>query len=116
MCHADKVQQEFEGWGTSLCWFANIAGGYTDPLRTYLADLLFDVSKGLGMQICRYNIGGAGWGTLDIPNFRYGANVERCGPLTSFRLCSMGCGTDMHAHFSELSPAAEAESSLSVEP
>lgn len=72
-----RVQQEFEGWGTSLCWFANIAGGFPDPLRTYLADLLFDVSKGLGMQICRYNIGGAGWGTLDIPNFRYGADVER---------------------------------------
>ncbi|CAL8471754.1 g11296 [Coccomyxa elongata] len=71
-----RVQQEFEGWGTSLCWFANIAGGFPDPLRTYLADLLFDVNKGLGMQICRYNIGGAGWGTLDVPNFRYGANVE----------------------------------------
>lgn len=77
MCLAGRVHQEFEGWGTSLCWFANIAGGFPDPLRTYLADLLFDVSKGLGMQICRYNIGGAGWGTLDVPNFRYGADVER---------------------------------------
>jgi hypothetical protein len=50
---AENVQQEFEGWGTSLCWFANVAGGYPNPLRNYLADLLFDVEKGLGLQICR---------------------------------------------------------------
>ena len=30
------------------------------------------------MQICRYNIGGSGWGTTDAKNFRYGANIERC--------------------------------------
>ena len=75
---ADREQQAFEGWGTSLCWFANVAGGYPDPQRNYLADLLFDLKKGLGLQICRYNIGGSGWGTLDVPNFRYGANIERC--------------------------------------
>lgn len=79
LCYAtDKEQQAFEGWGTSLCWFANVAGGYPDPQRNYLADLLFDPQKGLGLQICRYNIGGSGWGTLDVPNFRYGANIERC--------------------------------------
>ncbi len=76
--HAAKEQQAFEGWGTSLCWFANVAGGYPDPLREYLADLLFDVQRGLGLQIARYNIGGSGWGCGDVANFRYGANVERC--------------------------------------
>ena len=78
MLPADKRQQHFEGWGTSLCWFANVVGGYPDAQRSYLADLLFDPQKGLGLQICRYNIGGSGWGTLDVPNFRYGANIERC--------------------------------------
>ena len=80
MSVADAEQQAFEGWGTSLCWFANVAGGYPDPQRNYLADLLFDPEKGLGLQICRYNIGGSGWGTLDVPNFRYGANIERSPP------------------------------------
>jgi hypothetical protein len=40
---AGRVQQEFEGWGTSLAWFANIIGRFADPLRSHLADLLFDV-------------------------------------------------------------------------
>lgn len=39
---AERVQQEFEGWGTSLAWFANIVGRFPDPLRSHLADLLFD--------------------------------------------------------------------------
>ena len=39
---AERVQQEFEGWGTSLAWFANIIGRFPDPLRSHLADLLFD--------------------------------------------------------------------------
>ena len=34
------------------------------------------------MQICRYNIGGSGWGTADVKNFRYGANIERCAATT----------------------------------
>ena len=79
-CAAGKVQQAFEGWGTSLCWFANVAGAYPDPLRTYLADLLFDPARGLGLQIARYNIGGSGWGCGDVANFRFGANIERRAP------------------------------------
>ena len=39
---AERVQQEFEGWGTSLAWFANIVGRFPEPLRSHLADLLFD--------------------------------------------------------------------------
>ncbi|KAK9843650.1 hypothetical protein WJX81_001138 [Elliptochloris bilobata] len=72
----ERVQQDFEGWGTSLAWFANIVGRFPDPLRNHLADLLFDAKVGLGMQICRYNIGGSGWDTADVGNFRYGANIE----------------------------------------
>ncbi len=43
---ADRGQQEFEGWGTSLAWFANIVGRFPDPLRSHLADLLFDAKVG----------------------------------------------------------------------
>jgi len=45
--------RHFEGWGTSLCWWANVVGGYTN--REDYADLAF---KQLGLNIVRYNIGG----------------------------------------------------------
>ena len=70
-------RQQFEGWGTSLCWFANIVGGFPDPIRHHLMDLLFDHEKGLGIEICRYNIGGSGWSNKDTGNFRYGADIAR---------------------------------------
>ena len=47
----------FEGWGTSLCWWANRIG-YSDALAQQAAVLLFDAETGLGMNIARYNIGG----------------------------------------------------------
>ena len=48
---------KFEGWGTSLCWWANRIG-YSDVLAQKAAELLFDPETGLGMNIARYNIGG----------------------------------------------------------
>ena len=48
---------KFEGWGTSLCWWANRIG-YSDVLAQKAADLLFNAETGLGMNIARYNIGG----------------------------------------------------------
>ncbi|MET9660655.1 RICIN domain-containing protein [Streptomyces sp. NPDC006510] len=50
-------QQRFEGWGTSLVWFANVTGGYPQEIREKLADLLFG-DDGLALNIARYNIGG----------------------------------------------------------
>ena len=46
----------FEGWGTSLCWWANRLG-YSDALAQQSADLFFS-DEGLGFNIMRYNIGG----------------------------------------------------------
>ena len=46
----------FEGWGTSLCWWANRIG-YSDSLSEQAAELFFGES-GLRMNIARYNIGG----------------------------------------------------------
>ncbi len=48
----------FEGWGTTLAWFANVTGGWSDADRNALADLLFG-SNGLRLNIVRYNIGGS---------------------------------------------------------
>ncbi|MFC0111918.1 RICIN domain-containing protein [Kibdelosporangium aridum] len=50
-------QQPFEGWGTSLVWFANVTGGYPEPIRRRLVDMLFG-DNGLNLNIARYNIGG----------------------------------------------------------
>lgn len=84
-------QQKFEGWGTSLCWFANIVGGFPDPLRVHLMDLLFDSKHGLGLEICRYNIGGSGWDNKDTGNFRYGADLPRSAPSSNAISLSFSC-------------------------
>ena len=47
----------FEGWGTSLCWWANRLG-YSEVLTEKAAKAFFDPEEGLGMNIARYNIGG----------------------------------------------------------
>lgn len=46
----------FQGWGTSLCWWANRLG-YSDELAQQAADLFFS-EQGLNFNIMRYNIGG----------------------------------------------------------
>ncbi|SFC88284.1 glycoside hydrolase [Butyrivibrio sp. YAB3001] len=48
---------EFEGWGTSLCWWANRLG-YNDKLTQDAAEAFYNKETGLGMNIGRYNIGG----------------------------------------------------------
>ena len=50
-------QRPFEGWGTSLCWWANRIG-YSDELSEMAARAFFDEKDGLGMNIVRFNIGG----------------------------------------------------------
>lgn len=47
---------EFEGWGTSLCWWANRVG-YSEKLTEQAGELFFS-EDGLGLDIARYNIGG----------------------------------------------------------
>src|SRR5688572_23157678 len=47
----------FEGWGTSLCWFANEIGRWPEADKAAIADAIFSV-RGLGFTIARYNIGG----------------------------------------------------------
>ncbi len=47
---------EFEGWGTSLCWWANRIG-YSDSLAQQAADVFYG-DDGLRLNIARFNIGG----------------------------------------------------------
>lgn len=47
---------KFQGWGTSLCWWANRVG-YSDVLAQKTADLFYG-DEGLRMNIARFNIGG----------------------------------------------------------
>ncbi|WJK39214.1 RICIN domain-containing protein [Solwaraspora sp. WMMA2056] len=58
--------QPFQGWGTSLVWFANATGDYPDEIRDELADLLFG-DDGLNLNIARYNIGGGN--APDVPDY-----------------------------------------------
>ena len=71
----ENTRQQFEGWGTSLCWFGNVVGGYGDENREAIADLLFDLEKGIGLNMVRYNIGGG-----DAPSHNHmGAGREMEG-------------------------------------
>lgn len=69
--------QIFEGFGTSLCWWAHIVGRFDmmgrsgKAVKEELMDLLFDVEKGLGMNIVRYNIGGG-----DQPSHHHIKRIE----------------------------------------
>ena len=49
--------QKIEGWGGSLCWWANIMGGYSDIDVLKICDWVTD-PNGLNMNIFRFNIGG----------------------------------------------------------
>ena len=50
---ASVVATNFEGWGSSLCWWANVVGGYAN--RDIYMNLAFTQLK---LNIVRYNIGG----------------------------------------------------------
>lgn len=54
----DIKYQQFEGWGTSLCWWAVLAGKWSEQNRNKLIDAIVDQDTGLGYNCFRYNIGG----------------------------------------------------------
>lgn len=73
--------QTIEGWGTSLAWWAEGAGGWSDAgQRARLADALFDPDTGLGLNVVRYNIGGYGPGETCTAGFRTGGAVPTFEP------------------------------------
>ncbi len=60
---ASMQYQTFDGWGTSLAWWANECGDWTrehssgKTQRDYIMELLFS-EEGLNWNIARYNVGG----------------------------------------------------------
>ena len=71
--------QTFKGWGTSLSWWGNAIGNWSDSTKQdEILDLLYDQTNGLGLTVARYNIGGG-----DDPShthMRNGANLEGYQP------------------------------------
>jgi O-glycosyl hydrolase len=68
-----QSKQIIEGWGTSLIWFANVIGGWSNTNREAIADLLFCPKSGIGLNIVRYNIGGGE--NPDHKHMRAGATI-----------------------------------------
>ncbi len=60
------ASEPFEGWGTSLVWFANATGNYPADVRQKLFDAVFG-EDGLNLNIARYNIGGGN--ATDVPSY-----------------------------------------------
>lgn len=65
--------QTLEGWGVSLAWWANVAGGWSDAKIDTLCTWLTSPS-GLNMNIFRFNI--AGGDTPSHNHMRYAANLQ----------------------------------------
>ena len=61
-----SAAEPFEGWGTSLVWFANATGNYPADVRQKLFDAVFG-EDGLNLNIARYNIGGGN--ASDVPSY-----------------------------------------------
>ena len=67
--------QLFEGWGTSLAWWAYQIGGWSSSKKNQFLDLIVDPVAGLGYNIFRYNIGGG-----DAPDHNHmGTNRQMPG-------------------------------------
>ena len=54
---ASSRRQQVDGWGVSLCWWANMCGKWSDTNVTQLVKWLVS-PNGLNMNVFRYNIGG----------------------------------------------------------
>jgi O-glycosyl hydrolase len=72
--------QTIQGWGTSLAWWANIIGGWSDSQRTALANALYDTSDGIGLNVVRYNFGADGPGNTCESQITAGRNVPSFEP------------------------------------
>ncbi|MBO3103932.1 glycoside hydrolase [Cellulomonas fengjieae] len=70
-----RASEPFQGWGTSLVWFAHATGGYPEDLREELYQLVFG-EEGLNLTIARYNVGGGNATDVDSAAYmRKGGDV-----------------------------------------
>lgn len=80
----------WQGWGCSLCWWANIFGTRTD-----LADIVFSTNytklngvnlPGLGMNIARYNAGGCSTNSINGQSMVASPNIPGWKQMQGFWL------------------------------
>src|SRR5262245_50176909 len=72
----------FQGWGTSLAWWANVVGGWSSPDRERIEDELFGRPDAghpdrLGLNVVRYNVGASS----TTGNPPVAANMPGCLPF-----------------------------------
>lgn len=78
---ASMSNQTFEGWGTSLAWWANSAGTWTNTTNyNNLMSALFSPTSGLGLSYLRYNIAGG--------------DTSNCGVNATVNDTSLGSATN----------------------
>ena len=73
----DTLTNDFQGWGTSLAWWAEYIGTFDKLTRMKFLDEVFNQTspKSLKFNIVRFNIGGAQQTMLEngtTPNTRFG--------------------------------------------
>ncbi len=111
---------QWEGWGTSLCWWANRIG-YNKTLTDKAASLFFNKENGLGLNIMRYNIGGGddpehhhiartdsdipGWLVYDVSTgeYSYDYQADSC-QLNVLRASAKAAGQDAYIEVFSNSP------------
>lgn len=80
----------WEGWGTSLCWWANVFGTRDD-----VADMLFTRNTvsyggqqlpGLGLTIVRFNAGACSWNAINGESMVASPNIPRYKQLEGYWL------------------------------
>ena len=78
----------WEGWGTSLAWWANAFGDRDD-----VADLMFSTKQvkingkevpGLGFNIARYNVGGCSWRPSHNETMKASNNIPKFKQIEGF--------------------------------
>jgi galactan endo-1,6-beta-galactosidase len=78
----------WQGWGTSLAWWANVFGDRDD-----FADLFFTTRSvsyngatlpGLGLNIARYNLGACSWNAVDGERMVASPNIPRFKQIEGF--------------------------------
>lgn len=57
LLNPEALRQAHEGWGVSLCWWANMCGKWSDDKIDKIVDWLVSPT-GLNYNVFRYNIGG----------------------------------------------------------
>lgn len=78
----------WEGWGTSLAWWANVFGDRDD-----FADIFFTTRSvsyngttlpGLGLNIVRYNLGACSWNSVNGERMVVSPNIPRFKQIEAF--------------------------------